>query len=1032
MDLIGKNAVQKNYQVQSPFSSFLPGIGGLHGIPLWCYYVNRGQAVVSFGTETKDHSIMEFYPAHQSFQMVKNLGFRSFLKVDGIYYEPFRNDEAATTMTIGKNSLELTEVHEELGFSIHVKYYVLPEENLGALVRKVTIKNLKKEKRDLQWLDGMPAILPYGISLRSMKDTGQTMKAWMKVEVEEENLPYYRVKTSTTDTSEVQFNEKGNFYLTVGPEGHLLRILVDPQAVFLHDLSYEQPVNFKRSLKDVLQFQEIPRNQVPSAFSAFEGEVQAEGSVNLTSYSGMAESKEILRSFKEKVLQKGYEAEKENRADQLVEEITSPIRTSTAHDIFDAYCEQTFLDNVLRGGAPVKMGDKVIHVYSRKHGDIERDYNAFMLAPEFYSQGNGNFRDVNQNRRSDVRFYPYVEDRMLKMFYHFIQLDGYNPLQIRPTMYQAMDLHKILALFPAEEKDDYVEFFSKEFSLGRLSRLLEEKGMEDSELKVLFEKVLTHSEEVYHADFLEGYWTDHFVYNLDLLENYLSVYPEKKKSVLFEDRSYTYYVQKAHVLKREDRYVETKRGIRQYKALEEMESIGEEKIRKEYGRGEIYTSTLLEKLVLLASLKFATLDMEGRGIEMEGGKPGWYDALNGLPGLFGSNVADACELLRLLKYLEEVMDLQDATCIFPEEFTGLLESLEEIVISYEKAAGKKSRFEVWDEMNTKKEIYREKIRNGISGAETVLSGQRIKEVIASFRTYLSQGIRDAVAENEGLCPTYYSYEIKDYEKKNGKVVPRSFERKTLPLFLEGPVKHLKLVDGIEEREEIAKRVRTSALYDEKLKMYKVNTSLEHLSGELGRAKSFSPGWLENESIWLHMEYKYLLELLKNGVYERFFEDFKTMCVPFLNSETYGRSLLENSSFIASSANPDPKIHGKGFVARLSGSTAEFLDMYQRMMFGEELFCLKGNLLELNFAPCLPEYLVPEDGKVEATLLGRSKVSYHFSKKKNIIPGEYVIRKMEVLNSLGETDIYFSSITGEEAEKVRKGQVEHIKVYVDVE
>ncbi|MFD2882322.1 hypothetical protein ACFTAO_51225 [Paenibacillus rhizoplanae] len=46
----------------------------------------------------------------------------------------------------------------------------------------------------------------------------------------------------------------------------------------------------------------------------------------------------------------------------------------------------------------------VVHLYSRKHGDMERDYNFFSLAPEYYSQGNGNFRDMNQNRRNDVFF----------------------------------------------------------------------------------------------------------------------------------------------------------------------------------------------------------------------------------------------------------------------------------------------------------------------------------------------------------------------------------------------------------------------------------------------------------------------------------------------------------------------------------------------------------------------------------------------------------------------------------------------------
>ena len=65
---------------KSTFASFLPGISGEKGIPIWCYYVNRGQCVVSFGVDNKDHSIMEFYPAHQAYQNVKTTGFRTFVK----------------------------------------------------------------------------------------------------------------------------------------------------------------------------------------------------------------------------------------------------------------------------------------------------------------------------------------------------------------------------------------------------------------------------------------------------------------------------------------------------------------------------------------------------------------------------------------------------------------------------------------------------------------------------------------------------------------------------------------------------------------------------------------------------------------------------------------------------------------------------------------------------------------------------------------------------------------------------------------
>lgn len=66
--------VIENYNKQSCFASFLPGISGIHGTPLWNFYVNRGQAICSFGSENKDHSIMEFYPAHQSYQFTKTMG----------------------------------------------------------------------------------------------------------------------------------------------------------------------------------------------------------------------------------------------------------------------------------------------------------------------------------------------------------------------------------------------------------------------------------------------------------------------------------------------------------------------------------------------------------------------------------------------------------------------------------------------------------------------------------------------------------------------------------------------------------------------------------------------------------------------------------------------------------------------------------------------------------------------------------------------------------------------------------------------
>jgi hypothetical protein len=65
---------------------------------------------------------------------------------------------------------------------------------------------------------------------------------------------------------------------------------------------------------------------------------------------------------------------------------------------------------------------KIYHTFNRVHGDIERDYNWFNLDPTYYSQGPGNFRDVNQNRRNDVLVTPEVGDFDVRMFLSFVQV----------------------------------------------------------------------------------------------------------------------------------------------------------------------------------------------------------------------------------------------------------------------------------------------------------------------------------------------------------------------------------------------------------------------------------------------------------------------------------------------------------------------------------------------------------------------------------------------------------------------------------
>jgi hypothetical protein len=217
-------------------------------------------------------------------------------------------------------------------------------------------------------------------------------------------------------------------------------------------------------------------------------------------------------------------------------------------------------------------------------------------------------------------------------------------------------------------------------------------------------------------------------------------------------------------------------------------------------------------------------------------------------------------------------------------------------------------------------------------------------------------------------------------------------------------------------------------------MYRVNASLEGHSHEIGRARAFTPGWLENESIFLHMEYKYLLEVLRAGLYKEFLEDFERALVCFQDPEMYGRSPLENSTFLVSSAHPDESLHGAGFVARLSGATAEFLSIWATMMAGHEPFFLRNGKLCLAFRPTLPGWLFDREGRLTFNFLGDVRVTYHNPGRLDVHPNSGISARPVILHLPDQGQFEFTEgIVGERyARMVRSGQIAEIDVHLQAD
>lgn len=990
-DLISSSGRFKlqDFQQKKVFSSFLPGIAGLKGIPMWVFYVNRGQGIAGFGVESKDHPLMEYQCAQRAYQVAAQLGFRTFLKGkrdgDAWNYEPFSSaggDQVKRTMTTGLNDLEIEEVNETLGLQVNVLYFLLPNEPFAALVRKVTFTNIGKGSLKLEILDGLPVLCPFGIDDQTFKNMGRTIEAWEEVVNHKEGLPFFRIKASADDKLHVEEIKAGNFALAF-QNGKQLPAMVDPQAVFGPDTAFGFPQKLADDgLKAILSRYQVTQGRTPCAMFGAEIELAAGGTETINSYYGHAPELEVIRSQVSRLQRSDFMPAKIEEECQLAHELIAPIHTESASTVFDDYCSQTWLDNVMRGGMPLLLGGKhTYHIFSRRHGDLERDYNFFVVAPELYSQGNGSYRDINQNRRSDVFFFPKSGEFNIRLFMSLIQSDGYNPLTIQGSNF-TLPQETIPALVRLAGKPaELQKVLSSHFTPGQVMTAALKADLSISPEDFL-EKVFTAAEQHIQAVHGEGYWSDHWSYNLDLVESYLGVYPENREKLFFDSEPLAFFDNATCINPRSKRFVLDGEAPRQFNVVyKDEEKAAMLSARKEdghwsrtrHGKGEIFKTPLVSKFALLALLKFAAMDPSGFGVQMEGGKPGWYDALNGMPALFGSSMPDSYELLRLVNYLIDLLEVTGRKVVLPVEAVELVKVIEQTL------AGHATPYQVWDALSTAVEHYREITRLGFDGAcEEVY----LTDTLRAMQAYLQDGLKRSELAAGTLPATYFTHLPKKYEKTGqtdalGRPVIHvtEFNAQPLPTFLEGPVRRLRTLDA-KDANNLYQNLRKSALFDQKLNMFRLNASLESQPHMIGRARAFTPGWLENESIWMHMDFKLMLELLRKGMLEEFYQEFKRHVPAFMDPEIYGRSPLENSSFIASSAHPDPNLHGNGFVARLSGSTAEFLSMWVIITAGQKPFSFENGRLQLTLHPLLPGWLFKEDGTFKFKLLGSCEVILH--------------------------------------------------------
>jgi hypothetical protein len=533
-----------------------------------------------------------------------------------------------------------------------------------------------------------------------------------------------------------------------------------------------------------------------------------------------------------------------------------------------------------------------------------------------------------------------------------------------------------------------------------------------------FNLIIGRADKIQDAAHGEGYWVDHWIYNLDLIDSYAALYPDRMRALMLERSDFSYFDNDHIVQPRDKKYVLRADGtVRQLHAVvrdaQKTRLIAQrtelpQLMRAQRGIGAVYRTTLLAKVMNLLAVKASLFDPAGVGLEMEAEKPGWCDALNGLPGLIGSSIHEAFALQRAVVFARRtVHDHLNAneSLSLPTEVAEFVRSLTEILARVDT----QDFFPTWNALAGRREAFRAETRLGVQGDEVGMARAELLRFFESVDAVLKRGLAQAV-DSSGLPVSYCIHEMSEFdvlrtapsstqrpgEPTNTFVQARRFTQKPIAAFLEGAVHALRSINDPAQAQALHSAVRASKLYDEKLGMYRVNAPLEQESFEIGRSRIFSPGWLENESIFLHMHYKFLLETLRSGAAQEFYADLRRGLVAFHDADVYGRSPLENSSFIASSRFPDAKVHGMGFVARLSGATAEWISMVLHIGLGATPFTMVDGALRFEPRPTLADWLFTSaEDKVAANsfgfkLFGQTWVIYENPQRKSSFGPDAVV------------------------------------------
>ncbi len=651
---------------------------------IWLFMSSNGG--VTAGRKNANNNIFP-YETDDKLHANTESGSKTIVKVGDTFWQPFEQNGVQKfhiTHNIYKgyygDSVMMEEINHTLGLCFSYKYE--SSEHYG-IVKTSKFTNLNKDAIEIEVLDGVGNLLPYGVNeiLQSTKST--LVDSYKASELACEKLGIYSLTTQINDTPNPIEVLTANIAYSTLPESAVYLNPMAAKAFYsgtLHTIAPEcygcksaYYVYFTRSLKSAepdctaaLSYRTILDTGYNHAkltqlthflsednFSLIELDIKA-GTEKLKKIVGNADGLQetgdqvacaahylntLYNVMRGGTFEGGYDFSyddffqfisiRNKKACENTDLLLALQSCNTIHELKEIAVQDPLMYRMALEYMPLS--------FSRRHGDPSRPWNKFNIALKDdagnrISSYEGNWRDIFQNWEALGLSFPCYYENMIAKFVNASTADGFNPYRINT---QGIDWEK------PEEDNPFGGY---------------------------------------------GYWGDHqIIYLLRLLKGMMAHFPSQLDDFLTSE-VFT-YANIPYVIKPYDELLKDSKDtiifdFEKDNSIENMcVQMGSDG-KLIFKNGDVYLVNLTEKMLVPLLSKMSNL-LVGGGIWMNTQRPEWNDANNAIVGI-GLSMVTVYHIKAYLEFLKELLSKQEGAFAISEEVLTWMNAISSSLSVYTK------------------------------------------------------------------------------------------------------------------------------------------------------------------------------------------------------------------------------------------------------------------------------------------------------------------------------------------------------------